>query len=60
MGRRRNSQMTSLWIDTADLAEIQRRARALKVSQAEVIRRMIRWGISAAAAEPKVATGKGL
>lgn len=48
MGRRKDSVMTSLWLDQTDHAEIQRRAEALHVSKAEVIRRMIRWAITAA------------
>ena len=44
MGRRKDSVMTSLWLDQTDHAEIERRAVALHVSKAEVIRRMIRWG----------------
>lgn len=48
MGSRKDSVMTSLWLDAADHAEIERRAKALGKSKAEVMRRMIRYAIAAA------------
>ncbi len=48
MGRRRDSVMTSLWLDVTDMAEIERRAAALRISKAEVIRRMVRYALKAA------------
>lgn len=48
MGRRRNSVMTSLWLDQDDWNEITQRSQDLHLSKAEVIRRMIRWAITAA------------
>lgn len=52
MGRRKDSVMTSLWLDQSTAAEIGHRAKALKLSKAEVIRRMLRWAITANPRKP--------
>ncbi|MGE5829803.1 MAG: hypothetical protein ACM30G_15790 [Micromonosporaceae bacterium] len=56
MGRRRDSVMTSLWLDHTLATEIEHRANTLDLSKAEVIRRMLRWAIAtnpAAAEAPR-------
>lgn len=45
MGQRADSVMTSLWLDAADHEEIERRAKALGVSKAEIMRRMVKYAL---------------
>lgn len=52
MGRRKDSVMTSLWLDHTTATEIEQRAKTLKLSKAEVIRRMLRWAITANPRKP--------
>ena len=47
MGRRKDSVMTSLWLDAAEHDWIAQRADELHISKAEVIRRMLRWARTA-------------
>lgn len=53
MAGRKNSTVCTVWIDTVDVEELDRRAKERGVSRAEIVRRIVRYQLDTTGAKPR-------